>query len=135
MNAQGERVEVVIAYASKKLKGAELHYSATEGECQAVLWAVKTFRPYLFGALFELQTDHFTLKWLMTCRDLQGKLARWSLKLQAYNMLIVHKRGQFHKNVDALLRLETSPVQHLIRATIVADDGWLDESESEDTSW
>lgn len=91
----GTKYEAVVFYASKKLKGAELHHSATEGECQAVQWAVKLFRPYLYGALFELQIDHFALKWLMTCKDLQGKLARWSLNLQAYNMVIVHKKGRY----------------------------------------
>lgn len=100
-------------YASKKLKGAELHYSATEGECQTVLWAVKLFRPYVYGSLFELQTDHFALKWLMTCKDLQGKLARWSLKLQAYNMVVVHKRGRLNRNVDALSRAEICPAKYM----------------------
>lgn len=33
----GEVIEVVIQFASKKVKGPELNYSATEGECQAVL--------------------------------------------------------------------------------------------------
>lgn len=108
----GESYEAAVYFASKKLKGAELHYSATEGECQAVLWAVKLFRPYVYGSLFE-QTDHCALKWLMTCRDLQGKLARWSLKLQAYNMVVVHKRGWLHRNVDALSRVEICPAKYM----------------------
>lgn len=86
----GAVYEAAVFFASKKLKGAELHYSATEGECQAVLWAVKLFRPYIYGSLFELQTDHYALKWLMTSRDLQGKLARWSLKLQMYKVSSYH---------------------------------------------
>lgn len=110
----GQKYEAVIYCASKKLKGAELHYSATEGECQAVLWAVKLFRPYICGSIFQLQTDHFALKWLMTCRDLEGKLARWSLKLQMYNMIIVHKKGKLNRNVDALSRAEVLPVQQLV---------------------
>lgn len=35
--------EVVVYYASKKLKGPKLNYSATEGECQAAIWAIKLF--------------------------------------------------------------------------------------------
>lgn len=129
----GENYEAAVYYASKKLKDAKLHYSATEGECQAVLWAVKLFRPYVYGSLFELQTDHFALKWLMTCRDLQGKLARWSLKLQAYNMVVVHKRGRLHRNVDALSRVEICPSKYLSEMASTLYD--LDsESESDDQS-
>lgn len=40
-NDDGGKYKAVVYYSSKKLKGPELHYSATEGECQAVLWAVK----------------------------------------------------------------------------------------------
>lgn len=96
------KCEVVVYYASKKLRGPELNYSATERECQAALWAVKLFQPYLYGRRFELHTDHMALKWLLTCKDLMGKLARWSLKLQTYNFDVYHKKGRLNRNVDAL---------------------------------
>ena len=44
--------EKVIAYASRQLKGAELNYSATNGECLSVIWAVRYFRPFLYGHRF-----------------------------------------------------------------------------------
>lgn len=129
----GSKYEAVVFFASKKLKGAELHYSATEGECQAVLWAVKLFRPYIYGALFELQTEHFALKWLMTCKDLQGKLARWSLKLQAYNMVTVHKKGRVLRNVDALSRMDTTAAHYL--ALALADERENSLDNSDESSW
>ena len=44
-----------IAYPSHQLKGAELNFSATDGECLAVICAVKCFRPFLYGHRITLQ--------------------------------------------------------------------------------
>lgn len=96
-----------------------------------MIWAIKLFRPYIYGALFEIQTDHFALKWLMMCKDLQGKLARWSLKLQAYNMIVTHKRGCLHRNVDALSRVEVSPARYLAGMTSSLYDLDTDSDEGE----
>lgn len=114
--------EVVVYYASKKLRGPELNYSATDGKRQAVLWAVKIFRPYLYGQRFELHTNHLALKWLLTCRDLMGKLARWSLRLQAYNFKVFHKQGRLNQNVDALSRLEVLATACLVGLAAVQED-------------
>jgi hypothetical protein len=70
----------------------------------AVVWAVKHFRPYLYGAKFTIVTDHVALRWLMTTRDFTGKLARWSLLLQEYDFEIKHRPGTQHGNVDGLTR-------------------------------
>ena len=100
-----EGKEQTIAYASKSLNPAECNYSATEGECLAIIWACKYFRHYLWGRTFRLQTDHQALRWLMTTTDLTGKLARWSLKLQEYSFEIVYRPGSANANADALTRL------------------------------
>ena len=103
MDAKGE--EYVCHYASRTLKGAELHYGITEKECLAVLWAIKTFRVYLYGKHFKLITDHSALKWLMSIKDPNGKLARWAILLQTFDFEIVHRAGKKHANVDALSRI------------------------------
>ena len=96
--------EKVVAYASRQLKGAEENYSATDGECLAVVWGVKYFRSFLYGHRFTLQTDHKALSWLMTTEGLQGRLARWALSLQEYMISIEYKKGNAHANADALSR-------------------------------
>jgi hypothetical protein len=99
----------VIAYASKTLQGAELNYSPTDGELLAIVWAVKLFRPYLYGVQFTIVTDHKALKWLLTSRNLSGKLARYAIELQEYDFDIQHRSGTLHGNVDCLSRLRLMP--------------------------
>ena len=99
----------VIAYASKTLQGAELNYSHTDGELLAIVWAVKLFRPYLYGVPFTIVTDHKALKWLLTTRNLSGKLARYAIELQEYDFNIQHRAGSLHGNVDCLSRLRLLP--------------------------
>ncbi|KAE8889975.1 hypothetical protein PF005_g20423 [Phytophthora fragariae] len=86
-------------------------YSITDLECAAAVWAVKLFRPYLYGRKFELVTDHAALKWLMTSKDLTGRLHRWSLQLQEYNFEVVYRPGASNVVVDALSR---APVRAVI---------------------
>ena len=54
-----------IAFGSRLLHGAELKYPATEGECLAVVHFVEHWRAYLQGSKFEIEVDHYALKWLM----------------------------------------------------------------------
>jgi hypothetical protein len=67
----------------------------------------RLFRPYFYGTHFRVVTDHVALQWLITTKDLSGKLARWSLKLlklQEYTFDIEYGKGKLNQ-VDALTRL------------------------------
>lgn len=98
-------IEKPIAYMSHKLNKAQRNYTITELECLAVVMAIKKFRPYIEGLEFKVVTDHASLKWLMGQRDLSGRLARWSLKLQGFNFTIEHRSGRENIVPDALSRV------------------------------
>lgn len=94
-----------IYYYSKKLNKAQQSYSITELECLSAVESVKKFRPFIEGHPFKIITDHASLQWLMGQRDLSGRLARWSLKLQAFDFSIEHRSGKDNVVPDALSRI------------------------------
>jgi hypothetical protein len=103
--SQGEvGKDLPIAYASRTLSNAECHYSTTEKELLAIVWATKHFRPYLYGQTFKIITDHRPLIWLFNCTDPSSRLIRWRLKLEEYDYEIFYKPGRINSNADALSR-------------------------------
>lgn len=65
-----------VAYASKVNSPRVAKYGISELECLAVVWAVRCFRPHLYGRKFTIVTDHSALKWLMTTKEPAGRLHR-----------------------------------------------------------
>ena len=99
-----DNVEVVIGYWGRNFSAAEKNYSTSEREALAVVQGIKAFRPYLYGRHFTVHTDHHALKWLMSIKDPEGRLARWALSLQQYSFDIQHRSGKSHGNADGLSR-------------------------------
>lgn len=97
-----------IAYASRTLSDTEARYSTIERECLAIIWAVKHFRPYLYGRKFIIYTDHKPLSWLEAQQDSSSKLTRWRLRLLDYDYDIVYKKGKQNTNADALSRIKVN---------------------------
>ena len=62
--------EKVVAYALRQLRLHEKNYPTHDLELGAVVFALKCWRHYLFGEKFEVYTDHKTLKYIFTQRDL-----------------------------------------------------------------
>ena len=98
--------DLPISYASCTLNNAELNYTTTEKELLAIIFAIKQFRPYIYGQRFTLVTDHRPLIWLLNLKDptVGSRLARWKIKLQEYDYEVVYKPGRVNANADALSR-------------------------------
>ncbi|EDW04651.1 GH11988 [Drosophila grimshawi] len=99
-----ENAEHLIAFFSAKLRGAQLNYSVPEKECMAAVRAVEKFRAYVELMPFTIITDHASLQWLMSFKALDGRLARWSLTLQAYDFHIEPRKGGDNVVADMLSR-------------------------------
>ena len=98
-------IEQVIAYGSKKLAGPEANWSATEGECWAVVYFTRYWKHFLLGSKFTLITDHAALKYIMTATDTSHKWQRWALKIRGYDFEVKHRAGKDSSNADGLTRL------------------------------
>ena len=66
-----------ISYASRTLQAHEKNYGISELEALGVVWAIKHFRPYIYGHHCVVFTDHVALKALLNTPQPSGKLARW----------------------------------------------------------
>ena len=119
-----DRKVLPIAYASRTLSDTEVNYSTIEKELLAILFSVETFRPYLYGRQFTLETDHRPLVWLHNVKNPNSKLIRWRLRLNEYDYVIVYKKGIINSNADALSR---NPYEGMQTLCDVKDDMTLDE--------
>ena len=97
--------DLLIAYASRRLNSAEMHYTTSEKELLAIVWATKYFRPYLYGRRFKIVSDHKPLVWIMNVKDPGSRLMRWRIQLAEHDFEIVHKSGVLNTNADALSRM------------------------------
>lgn len=59
----------VVAYASRQLKTHEENYRTHDFELAAIVFALKIWQHYLYGAHFEVFSDHKSLKYLFGIRS------------------------------------------------------------------
>ena len=104
---QGSGCVAPIAYASRTLQKHEQNCGATELEALGVVWAIRHFRPYLYGHACKVYTDHEALKSLLNTPHPSGKLARWGLTIQELDLEIHYRPGRSNQAADALSRRVT----------------------------
>jgi hypothetical protein len=88
-----DKKDYAISYTSKTLTGPQLNYATTEKELLAVVFAIEKFRSYLMGTKVIVYTDHATLMYLLTKKDVKPRLIRWILLLQEFDLKIRDKKG------------------------------------------
>jgi hypothetical protein len=92
----------VIAYASQKLKPHEVNYPTHDLELAAIVFALKKWRHYLYGAEYEVFTDHKSLKYIFTQKDLNLRQRRWMEFLEEYRCPINYHPSKANVVADAL---------------------------------
>ena len=67
----------VVAYASRQLKPHEKNYPTHDLELATIVFALKIWRHYLYGEKCYIYTDHKSLKYFPSQRELNLRQRRW----------------------------------------------------------
>ncbi|GJV71447.1 reverse transcriptase domain-containing protein [Tanacetum coccineum] len=117
----GQRIEKKfrpIYYASKTMNNAQEHYTTTEMELLAVVYAFDKFRSYLIMSKTVVYTNHSALIYLFSKQDAKPRLIRWVLLLQEFTIEIKDKKRTENLAADHLSRLENLGLEELNKDTI-----------------
>lgn len=109
--------DLPIAYASKSFTKGEANKSTIEQELIAIHFAIKHFRPYIYGTQFLVKSDHRPLVYLFGLKDPSSKLTRLRLDLEEYDFIIQHIKGKDNVGADALSRMSIDDFKDLHRNT------------------
>ena len=103
----------VIAYASKQLKKHEENYPTHDLELATVVFALKIWRHYLYGVPCRIFTDHKSLQYIFTQKELNLRQRRWLELIKDYDCTIEYHLGKANVVADALSRRPESSLSHM----------------------
>ncbi|KAK1627670.1 hypothetical protein QYE76_001985 [Lolium multiflorum] len=95
----------VVSYLSRQLKQHEKNYPTHDLELAAVVLALKVWRHYLMDNRCEIYSDHKSLKYIFTQKELNMRQRRWIELIKDYDMEIHYHPGKANVVAAALSRL------------------------------
>jgi hypothetical protein len=105
----------LIAYISQKLKPHEENYPTHDLELAAIVFALKKWRHYLYGGIFEIFTNHKSLKYIFTQKDLNMRQRRWMKFLEEFWCPINYHSGKANVVADMLSQKVRNSTLQLIQ--------------------
>ena len=103
-----------VAYMSRALRVTKKSWSTYAKEMLAIVEAIRTWRPYILGQKFYIQTDQRSLKYLLEQRIATPEQQEWVAKLLGYDYEIKYKPSRENSVAYALSRKQGSPILHNI---------------------
>ena len=113
----------VVAYASRHLKPHEKNYPTHDLELAAIVFAMKIWRHYLYGEKCFIYTDHKSLKYLPSQRELNLRQRIWMELIKDYDCVIDYHPGKANVVAEALSRKSIQSLQELNAHLSLSDDG------------
>ena len=98
----------VVAYASRQLHKHEENYPKHDLELVAVVFTLKLWQHYLYSESLEVFSDHKSLKYIFTQRDLNVKQRRWMKTLEDFDFSLQYHPGKVNVVADSLSRKSRS---------------------------
>jgi RNase H-like domain found in reverse transcriptase len=81
-----------VAYDSYQLNNAKKNYPVHEKELLAIVKALKKWRSHLLGTHFEVFTDHQTLEYFQSQKEMSRRQSRWLMYLADFDYTITYIR-------------------------------------------
>ncbi|GKB43252.1 putative reverse transcriptase domain-containing protein [Tanacetum coccineum] len=103
----------VIAYASRQLKIHEKNYNVHDLELGTVVFALKTWRHYLYETKSVIYTDHKYLQHIFDQKELNMRQRRWIELFSDYDCKIRYHPGKANVVAEALSRTERVKLRQL----------------------
>ncbi|GKF94669.1 putative reverse transcriptase domain-containing protein [Tanacetum coccineum] len=97
----------VVAYASRQLKIYEKNHTSYDLELGAVVFALKIWRHYLYGTKSVIYTDHKSLQYIFSQKELNMRQHRWIELFSDYDCKICYHPGKANVVADAQNRKES----------------------------
>jgi len=94
----------VATYALRQLEQHELNYPTHDLELVVVVFALKICRHYLYGARFEVFSDHKSLKYLFDQKELNMRQRRWMKFLKNYDFKLQYHPRKTNVIIDVFSR-------------------------------
>ncbi|GJW66139.1 putative reverse transcriptase domain-containing protein [Tanacetum coccineum] len=101
----------VIAYASQQLKSHEKNYTTLDLELGAVVFALKTWRHYLYGTKSVINTEHKSLQHIFDQKELNMHQRRWIELFSDFDCAIRYHPRKVNVVADGLSRKERERVK------------------------
>jgi hypothetical protein len=96
----------VITYVSRQLRKHELNYPTHDLELASVVHALKIWRHYIMVTKCQVYTNHKSLKYIFTQKDLNFRQRRWLELIKDYDLEIHYHPGKANLVADALSQKE-----------------------------
>ena len=103
----------MIAYASRQLKKHEENCPTHDLELAAIMFSLKIWRHYLYGVPCRIFTDHKSLQYIFTQKELNLRQRRWLELIKDYDCTIEYHLGKANVVADALSRGPESSLSHM----------------------
>ena len=113
----------VVAYALRQLKPHEKNYPTHDLELAAIVFGLKIWRHYLYGEKCFIYTDHKSLKYLPSQRELNLRQWRWMELIKDYDCVIDYHPGKDNVVANALSRKSIRMLRALNAHLSLSDDG------------
>lgn len=119
-----------ITFISKSLSKTEENYATNEKELLAIVWALNSFRNFIYGAKVSIYTDHMPLTFAISPKNVNAKLKRWKAYIEEHNYEMFYKKGKANVVADALSRIQINSLTPTIHSSDNDDNCYIPSTES-----